>query len=284
MKPAINSQQLRKAVLAGVVALMVGGALLDFTTGTCAALGLSMLRFICPIGFLEISLATRSIVWTALPYTLLALGIVVLVGRFPCGWLCPIYKFKHRAASVLPIGRLQSASRRVPVRATWRDGVAVLVGVLAVSAITGYPVYCIVCPIGILSRNLISLGTHFTLHPDVILLAFYPLVLGVFMDWQRVCPVGGVGGLANQTAPLQPVGVNREACNRCGECLEACPEDIRLFEEDIDMGSCTACLLCYEACPGNAVELFGRWRNPETRDRDDSMVELRGKDSDEEHA
>jgi ferredoxin-type protein NapH len=266
MKPAIDSQQLRKVVLAGVVVLMVGGALLDYTTGTCAAFGLSMLRFICPVGFVEISLATRSIVWTALPYTVLALGLVVLIGRFPCGWLCPVYKFKHKATRVVPIDRLQAASSRLPIQATWRDGVAVLVGVLAVSAITGYPVYCIVCPIGILSRNLIALGTHFTVHPDIVLLALYPLLLGIFVDWTRVCPVGGVGGIANQTAPLQPIQVDHDACMQCGECRVICPENIPLYEENVDLGSCTACLHCYDACPNDAVRLFGKWPRPRNSD------------------
>lgn len=258
MKSFRDLQFLRRVLIVGILLFILLGAMLDFVTGTFAAFGLPMLRFICPVGFLEITLATRSIVWTALPYTLLALGAVLLVGRFPCGWLCPMYKFKHWAASKVPMHRLTAATAKIPIRVTWRDGVAVLTGVLAVSAITGYPVYCIICPIGIISRNAISLGTHFTVHADILLLAFYPIVLGIFVDWQRVCPVGSIGGIANQTAPFQPIQVNHERCNDCGQCQEACPEDIPLFEEGVDLGACTACMHCYEACPGNAIEVFGR--------------------------
>lgn len=253
MRPRIGSQRLRKAVLVGILGLIVVGALLDFATGTFAAFGLGMLRFICPVGFLEISLATRSIVWEALPYTLLAIGAIVLVGRFPCGWLCPMYKVKHWLARVAPLGTMQAASARLPFRATWRDGLAVLGGVLAVSAITGYPVYCIICPIGIISRNLISLGTHFTVHPDILLVGFYPLVLGVFVDWQRVCPVGSIGGLANQRAPLRVPTPDEESCIGCRTCMEACPEDIDLSDPDADMGACTQCLKCCVDCPEGAV-------------------------------
>ena len=256
MRSPIDSQTLRRIVIVGIMAVIVLGALLDFATGTFAVFGLSMLRFICPVGFLEISLATRSIVWEALPYTLLALGAIFLVGRFPCGWLCPMYKFKHWAESVTPIGKLQAASNRLPFRATWRDGLAVLGGVLSVSAITGYPVYCIICPIGIISRNLISLGTHMTVHPDIVLVAFYPLVLGIFVDWQRVCPVGSVGGLANQTAPFRTPRRDEMSCLECGACRDVCPEDIDVWDPDVDMGACTQCLKCCGGCPEDALAMF----------------------------
>lgn len=52
------------------------------------------------------------------------------------------------------------------------ETLAVLVGVLAVSAILRYPVHYIVCPIGIISWNLISLGNQFTVQPHVLLLSF----------------------------------------------------------------------------------------------------------------
>lgn len=253
MSRRIDSQTLRKLLLGGILGLIVAGALLDFATGTVGAFGLGMLRFICPVGFLEVTLATRSVVWGALPYTLLALGAVALVGRFPCGWLCPMYKLKHWVATTVPIGRLQRASGRLPLRATWRDGLAVLGGVLATSAITGYPVYCIVCPIGIISRNLISLGTHLTVHPDILLVLFYPLVLGIFVDWQRVCPVGNIGGLANQHAPLRTPRPDRAACIGCKACTDACPEEIDLWDPEVDMGACTQCLKCTVGCPEDAV-------------------------------
>lgn len=255
MRSPIDSQLARRVVIWGIMALIVVGALFDFATGTLAAFGLGMLRFICPVGFLEISLATRSIVWEALPYTLIALGAIFLIGRFPCGWLCPMYKFKHWLGRVVPIRRLQAASDRLPIHVTWRDGLAVLGGVLAVSAITGYPVYCIVCPIGIISRNLISLGTHLTVHPDILLLPFYPLVLGIFVDWQRVCPVGNIGGLANQRAPLRTPRPDRDVCVRCHTCTEACPEDIDLWDPDVDMGACTQCLKCTGSCPEGAISV-----------------------------
>ena len=256
MRPDLPWQRLRKLVLAGVVAVIVGGAILDYATGTFAAFGLPMLRFFCPVGFVEISLATRSIVWTALPYTLLSIGVVFLFGRFPCGWLCPFYKFKHWLESLAPLGRVRRATPGLPIRASWRDGVAVLVGVLAVSAITGYPIYCIVCPIGIISRNLISLGTHLTVHSDVILLAFYPIVLGLFVDWQRVCPVGNLGAVANRVAPLKPIQVDEAACVQCTQCLDTCPEDISVFDAGADMESCTACMRCYDVCDGEAIRLY----------------------------
>ena len=232
---------------------MVAGAVLDFATGTFAAFGLGMLRFVCPVGFLEVTLATRSIVWTALPYTLIALGAIFLVGRFPCAWVCPMYRVKHWIETAAPIQQVTKRTSRVPFAVTWHDGVAILGGVLVVSAITGYPVYCVICPIGIISRNLISLGTHLTVHPDILLVPMYPLVLGVFVDWQRVCPVGSIGGLANQRAPLRTPRPDRETCVRCGQCVEACPEEIDLMDPHVDMGACTQCLKCTQQCPQGAL-------------------------------
>ncbi|MBI3911672.1 MAG: glycyl-radical enzyme activating protein [Armatimonadetes bacterium] len=51
-------------------------------------------------------------------------------------------------------------------------------------------------------------------------------------------------------------------CDRCGACVDVCPEGIRTFErllpEGHDRDACRRCGLCIQACPKNALEMKGR--------------------------
>jgi len=68
--------------------------------------------------------------------------------------------------------------------------------------------------------------------------------------------------------PLQEIGVNNSRCigiDKCGYCLEACPECDRgvFFRLEnrivgIDRNICTACMKCADACPANALSTWGQ--------------------------
>ncbi|MCG8566790.1 MAG: 4Fe-4S binding protein, partial [Desulfobacterales bacterium] len=56
---------------------------------------------------------------------------------------------------------------------------------------------------------------------------------------------------------------SRNQCTGCGQCIQACPDNLIAFTEDkadlaIDRENCTLCTACVEACPGNAMRIAGR--------------------------
>jgi len=71
--------------------------------------------------------------------------------------------------------------------------------------------------------------------------------------------------LNNRSAPLRPPWAIDEAsfldaCTRCGDCIDQCPEHILLPETaggyprvDFSRGECTFCKRCVDSCPSNAL-------------------------------
>lgn len=56
-----------------------------------------------------------------------------------------------------------------------------------------------------------------------------------------------------------------QRCNRCGDCLSACPQGILVDEEDglpavnLQAGACTFCNACAEACETGALQPADGW-------------------------
>ncbi|MBW2370292.1 MAG: 4Fe-4S binding protein, partial [Deltaproteobacteria bacterium] len=155
--------------------------------GVCYV-SIGYLRLICPVGFLEVTLAGKQIYWNLLPAFLLVLGLIFVVGRAFCAWVCPSSLLAQET------GRLWQRFMPEKVLATCRnigetinkkgprlragDGIALTVGAFVGIAIFGYPFISTICPIGVITRNLIELMVHFRLRYDLFLL-IVPLVFGL---------------------------------------------------------------------------------------------------------
>ena len=72
----------------------------------------------CPVGFLETSVASGSVPWGLLPRVLILLAVVFLVGRVFCSWLCPTGALKNLAAGARAASRGGQVS--VPARRALR--------------------------------------------------------------------------------------------------------------------------------------------------------------------
>ena len=62
--------------------------------------------------------------------------------------------------------------------------------------------------------------------------------------------------------PASELGLIRAQCNRCGKCLEACPEQALFWDDQdilqVDRSRCTACSKCLAVCSPGALTLYGR--------------------------
>lgn len=259
--------RLRRGSAYLVLVAVAAAAVLKLPVTFCAV-KLGPLQLICPVGFIEISLATKSLLTGMLPGVLIVLALSLLLGRSYCSWACPA---RHAAK-----GAAQMADRKIPMLArpitgiwhglrkrvqkhvslTAGDGLALLGGLLVGITIFDVPAYSLLCPVGVVSRNLIELVTHYHLRFDLLFLTL-PLALGLMFKsgWKCACPMGLVRGVAatpNRT--LQPV-IDYDNCLLCNKCMEHCNFGVNLHAKSFDNLSCSRCLNCLRDCDHNAIEL-----------------------------
>lgn len=86
------------------------------------------------------------------------------------------------------------------------------------------------------------------------------LISGVFSRaWMfaRNMLVGLTGGQkVERSAEIGELVIDHDRCNRCRQCIPACPVDALALQEDrlvCDRGSCIRCFCCAEVCPEGAL-------------------------------
>lgn len=143
----------------------------------------------------------------------------------------------------------------------------VLAGALASSAVFGFPVFCLICPVGLTFAVVIALSRLFQFNESgwevLIFAAFLVLELLVLRRWCRnFCPLGALIGLMSRLNRLFVPRINPKACVHathgvdCRICADACPEGIDLRRGKLtsaDVSVCIKCRACAEVCPSRAV-------------------------------
>lgn len=294
-----------------VVGVTVAGLLFTTGMGTLSALGIDSVAVLCPLGALASMLGARNVSW----HGLLCLGItvilVVLLGKVLCAWACPVpwiqRFFKKRqesggASSGKPACSSCAAQgcshhRRhanekkegIPAIGGKRDGLhldgrhVVLAGALGSSALFGFPVFCLLCPIGLTFATLIGLWQLFTLNETGWDLVIFPLILLVevlvLRKWcTTICPVSALLSLISSANRTFRPSVDPEACLRsrgidCTVCVDACPE--QLDPHSMSIPECSKCRECADLCPAKAISF------PLVRSREEAASALREGQEDE---
>lgn len=250
-----------------VVALVCVGLATTVGIGSPSAFGIGQFFLLCPLGGLEVLLASK----TLIPQALLSMAVVVLFalvfGRSWCAWGCPAKvvrplfgkKEEHR------VGAACAASLKETFKRDSR--LWVLGGVLVATLVVGFPVFCLVCPIGLSVGTIVSVWRLIQFNEVGLSLVVFPLALVIEMvaikRWcVSFCPVAGLLSLFGRVARVGRPRVDASVCARChggscGACEAACPEGISLHAPDAaaQLADCTRCGLCVEACPSSAVSL-----------------------------
>lgn len=150
-----------------------------------------------------------------------------------------------------------------------RDGVqldsrhAVLVGTLASAAVFGFPVFCLICPVGLTFATIIGLWNLVQFNEPSWALIIFPIILiaevTVLRKWcSKICPISAlVSLLSNLNVTLRP-RVKADVCLRsrgvdCHACVDACPEQLDPHSGRIP--ECSKCGKCVEACPAKAISI-----------------------------
>jgi ferredoxin-type protein NapH len=235
-------------------------------------------------------------------------GLTVLLGNVFCSWVCPVGtlidgfdKFVEKFLPDIEAKRSKRAKQKrdnkknkdkaslgCPVCPLHKvDGIlgyGIVAGAVVGSAIFRFPVFCAVCPIGIVSRGLFHFKSMMTITKTWMIwwlelfavpIAAVLLSLRERRFWcKRLCPVGAFLGLIGSLNPFIKPKVHDDLCIMKGcpkgcksshldicmlcrqmddyMCEQVCPFDIDLAGHG-SLAKCTKCMECYIVCPYDAI-------------------------------
>ena len=198
----INIKHLRITVLSTVIILVLFGEIGKLGVGNLGSLTIAGLTLMSPLEFLEVTLASQTLLPIGAWYSAIAiLFAAVVFGRFFCGWVCPfallriIFRVKERSEDTRLIGTERSIShsralgqRRATnsvtkgIRTTGREKkqrYSVLAGVLGLSALLRIPFFLQFWPIGLFFGFMFAIVRLFSTHQPSLELVVFPALLAL---------------------------------------------------------------------------------------------------------
>ncbi len=282
--------RIRKAVRFLIVAVLLIALFAGWQTGTLCSVGYDAIAYICPLGALEAIFGS----WAFVPRVLICLAVVVIValvfGKAFCSWVCPVVPLSdllrgrkarekdecertqaaHRVLERWSDTNAAQAEKHKPFRSRVDGRHVVLAGSLASAAVCGFPVFCLVCPIGLTFASAIALYRLIGFNEPAIEVLVFPallvLELTVLRKWcHRFCPVGALLSLLSRGNRTFKPHVDASMCARhagssCAACAQACPEHIDPCADlgDRSLAECTRCGACVNTCPAKALSFVNR--------------------------
>lgn len=240
--PFLAARYLDRAWPAG---LIVGA------TGSARVLGVELLDPLLSVGVWLARGGRPGLLAAALPVLLL----VVVLGRFFCGWLCPYLPLLALSHSVRwALGKLG-----VPVLDLRLPGwvrFAVLGTVLAGSATLGVQLAVLVYPPALLARTAYRMAFGLGLGGGATVLAavwLFDTTISRAGFCRSLCPGGALFSLLGVASQVR---VRRVAsrCTDCTACDVVCNLGLRPMSDRVDTG-CDRCGRCIAVCPTRALSL-----------------------------
>lgn len=324
MKKFFTGPRLRALAALAFFLLFLLGLAVHTGWGTASSFGIAEIAAICPLGNLEAMLASKTFLPRALVGFAVFLVVAALLGRFFCGWLCPVPWVEKALSKLRAPGRRfglglkespaasetprtsactttnassntasesgKNAPRSCPSgascasssckdcalasrvkekadQATEKTPYWILGGALASSAVFGFPVFCLICPVGLTFALTVALWRLFEFNETnwaiLWVAGFLVLELLVLRRWcSRFCPLGALWTLASRLNRFFRPKAREDLCTRmthgvpCTICRDVCPEGIdpaSVANDPMLLARCTKCGACAAACPTGAV-------------------------------
>lgn len=295
------SKKLRIAIPIIVMAVLAVAYALHLPLGSLSNFGWETISVLCPLGALTTMLASKTLIPHALISLAIAVVAILLLGRAFCGWICPTpvlsrlrYAFtsksklkakEEEAAAQDNAGQssdkieltdadralLKSACRghgSCASKGTLDSRHLVLGGTLLSAAIFGFPVFCLICPIGLTFATIVLLMLLFGVGDLTLGVIVAPIILLIevvfFRKWcSHICPLSAIMSLVGKANRTFVPTIDDSKCLEtskgvaCGKCSQVCEVKIdpRHPELGSHMSECIKCRACVEACPGHAISM-----------------------------
>jgi len=228
--------------------------------GSTPALTFGSFTIMSPLEFALTCLGTKSLLINLIVPTLVAVVIIVVLGRFFCGWICPVglmLEYTHT---------LTARKRRKGIGTLWknREKYVALLAVLAASFLFNFILPYLYSPPGTVYRSVIYFVLHGIIGADLIVIAMIFAIdfLAVRFDrtWcNSLCPLGTTIGSLSILNLLRPKVDQRKCIDfdfNCLHCENICPMRIPLTRADHwTIMYCNKCLKCWTNCPVKAVKI-----------------------------
>lgn len=223
----------------------------------------------CPLGSLQVMIAglrpaVKAGNYHFGAYIIGTLGLTgSLVGRMPCGWLCPFGLLQEL------IFKIPSRKFKIPKFLTHFKYlflalfIFILPGLVVDDYGYGMTWFCrFICPAGTLEAGIPMLILKPELREIVGMLFYSKLtILIIFVMWmvissrpfcRVVCPLGAIYSLFNKHSIFKMI-YDPDKCTHCQECYNNCPMGIKFYEGP-NQHDCIRCLKCLnESCRFGAI-------------------------------
>ena len=145
----------------------------------------------------------------------------------------------------------------------------VLGGALLSTVIFGFPVFCLICPIGLTFATILLLVNLFAQGDVTWSIIVVPAILLAevvfFRKWcHKLCPLGAFMSLIAKANKTFKPTIDDAKCletakgAKCGRCGRACEEGIDPRHPQLSEAAwseCTKCRSCVDACPAHAITM-----------------------------
>ncbi len=223
----------------------------------------------CPIGSIQNSFASLKFNLSIASYQfgLYVIGVLgavgSLVGRMPCGWLCPFGLLQEA------LYKIQSPKLHIPKFMSYGRYVVLVMFVFLLPLLVldqygfGQTWFCKwICPAGTLEAGIPLVLLNEGIRSQIGLLFFWKIfVLILFLVWmvfaqrpfcRTTCPLGAIFGLFNKVS-LFRMAVDDNKCIECDTCYENCPVELKIYES-ANSPDCVRCLKCVNSCQYGAID------------------------------
>jgi polyferredoxin len=219
----------------------------------------------------SVNLLAGHALYFGLVLPLLILVPTVFMGRFFCGWICPLGSLNHFLDGILSKSMGHKARIAANHCKSWQTTkyfllIAGLLAALCRSNIVGWidPISLLVRTMGVSilpaatsKKYYVVYQPHYwpSLAMGMVFLTLLAMNLRVTRFWCRaLCPLGALLGIASRWSIL---GLHKDAatCNKCSRCLINCQGgDDPIGGVPWHKTECHLCLNCIEACPHGSLE------------------------------
>ena len=179
----LKTYRLRFLIMLALLAVVAVGYFTAGGIGNFCGIGFESITLLCPLGALLAMIAER----TAIPMAVISVAVVLLVcivlGKVFCAWACPVH-FLSRGRKKGDKGDKEGKGGKVAspcsacaspcgkakgIKIDSRHGI--LAAALGSTLVFGFPVFCLVCPIGLTFATVLLVMRLVVAHVDALVAA-----------------------------------------------------------------------------------------------------------------